>query len=238
MKTNPNGKRATRVVAALLAVCCLLSVAPTLAACSRAPKADDLRETVVDLVEASYEINEVFLGAGLPVLDRDEPAYADLYTYYAPATVRTYDIVDTDHAKFASIDAIKSAASLVYSPDLLENNLYQNAFVGYAIEGGVASEGAAVDARFLEDGEFFYQSRDRDRVSDPSLRAQLTRRDLLNGRMRLYDYDTLRVVRPSTAKAVYVTMNSWYADRPDLIEVKRLRLVLTPSGWRLDSFTV
>ena len=231
-----DGQRAVRVSAqsfvaliSLLLVVCLLLCLPS---CARPPKADDLRADVVALVEASYEINEVFLGAGLPVLDRNEPAYADLYAYYASSTVNTYDIVDTSHAKFTSIDAIKAAASRVYSPELLETNLYQAAFTGYVVET------AAVEARFVEDGTYLYQAREPAAGIAPEVAALLSRRDLLAGRMRVYDFSTLRVVRPSTPRAVFVTMNSWYVDRPETVEVKRLRLVLTPSGWRLDSFTV
>lgn len=205
---------AVRGVVLLAAVCCLLSVA----SCARAPKADDLRADVIALVEASYEINEVFLGAGLPVLDRNAEEYADLYAFYAPATVHSYNIVDVSHSKFASIEEIKRAAALVYSPDLLENNLYVNGFMGYA------ADGIAMDARFQEDGTYLFQSVAAD--------------DLLDGRLRVYDYSTLRVVRPSSSSAVYVTMNSWYAGHPETATVKRLRLVRTDAGWRLDSFTV
>ena len=203
-----------RLLVLLAAVCCLLP----LASCARAPKTDDLRADVIALVEASYEINEVFLGAGLPVLDRNAEEYADLYAFYAPATVHSYDIVDVSHSKFASIEEIKRAAALVYSPDLLENNLYVNGFTGYA------ADGIAVDARFQEDGTYLFQSVAAD--------------DLLDGRLRVYDYSTLRVVRPSSSNAVYVTMNSWFAGHPETATVKRLRLVRTTAGWRLDSFTV
>ena len=65
-------RNALRSAPTLLLVVCLLLCLPS---CARPPKADDLRADVVALVEASYEINEVFLGAGLPVLDRQHLRY-------------------------------------------------------------------------------------------------------------------------------------------------------------------
>lgn len=207
----------------LLSLCLSAGMLFSFAACSRAPKIDDIRADVVALTEASYEINEVFFGAGLPVLDRNAEEYADLYTYYAPATANTYDIVDVDHAKFASIDAIKSAAARVYSPDLLENNLYVNAFTGYAV-AGIGSDVISSDPLFLEDADYLYQS--------------VSRIDYLTRGVKIFDYDTMRVTRPSSNTAVYVTMDAWYLSDPATVFSVRVRLVATDVGWRLDSLTV
>lgn len=214
-----------RTVCCLLLICLLAATPISLAACRRAPRVDDIREDVIALVEASYEINEVFYGAGLPVLDRNSEEYAPLYTFnYAPATItNTYDIVDVAHAKFTSIDAIKSAASLVYSPDLLEKNLYVNAFTGYAIEG-INSTVVASDALYTEDADYFYQS--------------ASRTNYLTRGVKIFDYDTMQVVRPSSSKAVLITMDAWYISNPTEHFSERIRLVSTPNGWRLDSATV
>ena len=212
-----------RTVCCLLLICFLAATPVSLAACRRAPSVDDLRADVVALVEASYEINEVFYGAGLPVLDRNSEEYADLYAYYAPATAQSYDIVDVAHAKFTSIDAIKSAASRVYSPDLLESNLYVNAFTGYAIEG-INSTVIASDALYTEDADYFYQS--------------ASRTNYLTRGVKIFDYDTMQVVRPSSSDAVYLTMDAWYVSNPTEHFSARIRLVSTPNGWRLDSLTV
>lgn len=213
-----------RTVCCLLLICLLAATLLSLAACRRAPRVDDIREDVIALVEASYEINEIFYGAGLPVLDRNSEEYADLYAYYAPATTtKTYDIVDTAHAKFTSIEEIKSAASLVYSPDLLEKNLYVNAFTGYAIEG-IDSSVISSDALYTEDADYFYQSIDRT--------------NYLTRGVKIFDYDTMQVVRPSSSKAVLISIDAWYISNPTEHFSEEIRLVLTSDGWRLDSTTV
>ena len=141
----------TRRICAFAAAVLLLGALLSLASCSRPPKADEIRADVIALVEASYELNEVFLGAGLPVLDRSNEEYA--YTYSAaPATVNTYDIIDVDRSPFRSIEEIKAAAERVYSPDLLETNLYVNAFVGQAITD-LGAKVTVVDARYTEDAD-------------------------------------------------------------------------------------
>ena len=207
----------------LLSLCLSAGMLFSFAACSRAPSAEDIRADVVALVEASYEINEIFFGAGLPVLDRNAEEYADLYAYYAPATVNTYDIVDTAHAKFTSIDAIKSAAARVYSPDLLEKNLFVNAFTGYAV-ADIGSSVVASDPLYVEDADYLYQS--------------VSRTNYLTRGTKIFDDSTLKVVKPSTSDAVYVTMNAWYLSEPSVVLTARIRLVLTDDGWRLDSLTV
>ena len=207
----------------LLSLCLAAGMLFSFAACARAPKIDDIRADVIALVEASYEVNEVFFGAGLPVLDRTAEEYADLYTFYSSPIVNTYDIVDAAHAKFTSIEEIKAAASLVYSPDLLENNLYVNAFTGYAVSD-VGSSVVSSDPLFMEDEEHLYQS--------------LSRTDYLTRGVKIFDYATMRVVRPSSDTAVYVTMDAWYLSDPSTVFSARVRLVSTANGWRLDSLTV
>ena len=56
--------------------------------------------------------------------------------------------------------------------------------------------------------------------------------------MRIYDYSTMKIVRPSNGEACYVSMNSWMPDSPDVISTNPIRLVLQDDGqWYLDSFT-
>jgi hypothetical protein len=56
--------------------------------------------------------------------------------------------------------------------------------------------------------------------------------------MRVYDYSTMEIVKPSKADACYVTMLSWLEDKPEIVTSVRLRLVLQDDGqWYLDSFT-
>ena len=207
----------------LLVCALLLGALPTLAACKRAPKIDDVREELISLIEASYEINTIFFGAGLPVYDREDPVYADLYnTNLSSPYVNSYDVVSL-HAKFSSINEIKAAASLVYSPDLLEENLFVNAFVGYAVTDAAGNLSSS-PALFAEDGDYLYQSR--------------TLENKLRNGQKIYDYSTMKIVRPSSHDAIFVSLSCFYASNPSATLSARLRFVHTPSGWRLDSFTV
>lgn len=213
--------RPFRVLTAALAILLILSACATASACSRAPRAEDLRETVRELVEASYELNAVFYGAGLPVLDRDSELYEGLYAYLAPSSiVKDYDIV-SPHAKFSRIEDIKTAAKQVFSPSWCEDVLFVSAFSGVSSDLGGTM--LVSEPRFMEDDTYLYQF------------AGAT--DYLTRGEKIYDYSTLRVVRPSNATSVGVEMTAWYVSNPDDRFTASLRLLLTDDGWRLDSPT-
>lgn len=191
--------------------------------CNRAPKIEEVREELISLIEASYEINTIFFGAGLPVYDRNDVIYSDLYNVYASTQyVNSYDVVSL-HAKYTSINQIKAAASLVYSPEVLEENLFVNAFVGYALTDATGQFSSS-PALFVEDGNYLYQSR--------------THENRLPNGQKIFDYSTMKISRPSNREAIYVTLSCFYASDPSNLLSARLRFVQTSAGWRLDSFTV
>ena len=65
----------------------------------RAPKVESLYDRVVELVEASYEINTIFYGAGLPV-HRVDSAYANFtHLYFGFDYAGSYEIV-TENAEY------------------------------------------------------------------------------------------------------------------------------------------
>ena len=208
----------------LLLVCArLFGTVLCFPSCSRAPKIEDVRDELIALIEASFEINTVFFGAGLPVYDRNDVIYSDLYNVYASTQyVNSYDVV-SHHAKFLSINEIKAAAALVYSPELLEQNLFVNAFVGYALTDATGSFSSS-PALFVEDGNYLYQSR--------------TLENKLRNGQKIYDYSTMKIARPSGRDAIFVSLSCYYASNPSNILSARLRFVKTAAGWRLDSFTV
>ena len=178
-----------RVLLCLLVCVMLFGTATAFSSCSRAPKIDDVRAELIALIEASYEINTIFFGGGLPVYDRNDPIYADLYNVYASSQyVNSYDVVSL-HAKFRSINEIKAAASQVYSPELLEENLFVNAFVGYALTDA-NNRFSSTPALFVEDGQYFYQSRTLENK-------------LLKGQ-KIYDYSTMKIVRPSGRDKIFL----------------------------------
>ena len=210
-----------RILILLLTLCVMLSGMATFTSCSRAPAVEEIYDRVVELVEASYDLNTVFYGAGLPVYKTDSEYAEFTHMYYGFAQKGSYEYV-MPRAQFLSEEQIRTAAEKVYSKDYLENVIYPAAFVGYAINDGMG-DAAFAYARYMQENDSFYQS-----TQDESY---------IDG-MRVYDYSTMQVVKPSKADACYVTMLSWLEDQPETVTSVRLRLVLQDDGmWYLDSFT-
>ena len=226
MKLNFNPKKLTkkqRIIAISVASCLLIAITLGVlwAALWRAPHVDDIYDRVVELIESSYEINTVFLGAGLPVYPNDS-TYAEINHLYFDNQYDDYEIV-TNYTKFVSEQDIRDAAEQVYSTDYLEKVLYNNAFVGYAIDDGTGNATYAA-ARYIDENGRLYQS--------------VNGTNYITRGMRVYDYSTMKVVAPSNAKVCYVSIDSYLPANPDNILQDKLRLVLQDDGqWYLDSFT-
>lgn len=211
-----------RILTVLLSVCLLFGSLVTLSSCSRAPDLEEVYDRVVELIEASYELNTLFYGAGLPVYESDSTYAEFTMMYFDFAYADNYEIV-SDFTKFASETEIKEAAERVYSTAYLEDVLYPNAFVGYAIDDGMGDSAYAF-ARFMDEGGWIYQSKHNE--------------NYLEGGMRVYDYSTMKIVSPSKADAIYVSIESWLPSNPSVISTDPIRLVLQDDGqWYLDSFT-
>ncbi len=210
----------TKLLCCLLTLC-LLSSCMMLASCSRAPSEEEIYDRVVELIEGSHALNTVFYGAGLPVYAADS-VYADFtHMYYGFQYTKSYEIV-TEEAAFLSEEEIKQAAERIYSRGYLQEVIYPAVFDGYAIDDGMG-DATVSPARYLTDGEYFCRS-----VHDT---------DYLTG-MRIYDYSTLKVIRPSNAEACTISLDSWLESDPAAVLEVNLRLALGEDGqWYLDSFT-
>ena len=166
------------------------------------------------------ELNTVFYGAGLPVYAEDSE-YAKLQHLYFQSTHPGYEMV-TPYAKFLTFYDIKAAAERVFSKEYLETVVYVTAFDGHAISDGV--DGMVVaNARYFEDTNWIYRSKTA---------------SVYPVEMRVYDYASMRISRPSNGRAAYVTMNAYPEGGGEAEEV-RLRLVKDKEDglWYLDSFT-
>jgi hypothetical protein len=207
-----------KILIVALIVCVLLAIAVTVwLLFFRAPKLESVYDRVVELVEASNELNTVFYGAGLPVYEQDSDYANFTHMYYGFEYGKSFESVKMQ-SKFMTTDQIKQKAELVYSKAYLEDVLYPLAFTGY-----VGAEGSSVAvARYLEDENGIVQS----------VKAE----NYLKG-IRIYDYSTMKITFPSNSKAFYVTMDSWLEDSPEQIVSVRLRFVLQDGQWYLDSFT-
>lgn len=193
---------------------------PTAGCAGKAPSTEQIYDRVVELIEASYEVNTVFYGAGLPIYPTESKHAELLKLYYGFEYAGDYEMV-TEYAKFLSEGEIRAAAERVYSKAYLEDVLYPAAFTGYAVNG--ISGVQVASARYLESGEWFYQS--------------VKEKALYDSGIIVYDYSTMRVTAPSNDEACFVTLNAWMEDTPENVHEVRIRLVKEEGQWYLDSFT-
>jgi len=200
----------------LLTLCMLSTVLFTFSACANAPHVEEIYDRVVELIDASYAVNTVFYGDGLPVWKTDSEFAEFSHLYFDFPYKGDYEQVK-HQALYSSIDEIKIAAAGVYSCDYLETVLFPAAFDGLAV--GDRVEGA----RYLEEKGILYQS-----TADSF--------DIKG--IPIYDYSTMKVV-PVGKKGICVVEIEYFLDiSPDLRQVASLRLSLEEDGqWYLASFT-
>ena len=187
----------------------------------KAPNVEDIYDRVVELVEASHELNTVFYGVGLPTHPANS-VYAEMnHIYHNFYNVDTYEMVSAS-AKFLTSYDIKNAAEKVYSSAYLEDVVYPSIFTGHAVSDASGKPHFA-HARYIEDNNWIYQVID----TDPRYQGML-----------VYDYSTMRVVKPSNATMCFVEIDCHEDSNPQKTYTQRLTLVLQEDGkWYLDSFT-
>ncbi len=212
-----------RILVICLAVCILVgATAWIIAARPKAPQVEEIYDRVVELIEDSYALNTVFWGAGLPVYAADSTFAEFTHMYYSFSQKEYYEIV-TEEAAFHSEEEICKAAELVFGTEYLESVIYPAAFVGYAIDDSMG-DAAYAYARYMLQSEYFCQSTAKDD-------------NYLKFGMRIYDYSSMQVIKPSTANACKVSINSWLEDSPDEQKSVILNLVKQDGNWYLDSFS-
>ena len=239
----------------------------TLTACGGGkPDVEELRPRIIELIEASYEINDIFFGDGIDRVDyeaeyqkiidsyaeglaaaqkalaeaeqkkasavtEEELAAADkaieeaqrevkknTYMFTKEEFLAQYD-TDTTYTpvrsdKYLTVSDIKAAAEQVYSKSYLMS-IYETMFVGY-IESGMKD---MIYARYYEGPDGLMILKDAD--------VWVTAK-------RIYDYDTMKIVRPSNGKRVTVEMDSHLEGQSETLTV-RLSFVLQDGVWYLNS---
>lgn len=210
-------KKNIKLISILL--CCLLML--PLSSCG-APKLEEVKPRFIELIEESYAINDIFFGAGLETYARDEE-FAKEHRVYEElsAGYDAYEIV-TDDASYFDIDGIKEAAERVYSTDYL-SGVYTMAFDGYAD----TNTGTITTARYLMDNMFLLRYAHGE--EDPF--------DFLDGKQRRYDFDSMKITRPSRASHVNLSIDSYLVGDEENILNVTLRFVLVDGEWYLDSPT-
>jgi len=166
-----------------------------------------------ELIEASYEINTVFFGEGLPTIGYDgmDELFGDSYS------------VLSEDSPYKSEDEIKEAALKVYTEDYCEF-LFEKAFIGQQVdftdEEDNITEMVQIPARYLTyEGELIV------RYVEDDERIKLN---------RTYDTENVRIVKKYRRKVV-IGVQAFVDGVPS--DEETFTLELTPSGWRLDDPT-
>ena len=205
-----------RILTLLLAVLMLAGSAVGLASCSAsepAPDIDQVYDRLVQVIEASHEVNVLLFGAGLPVYPRGDAEDELVHRYYGVADNGQQFV--TPYAKYTSIAEMQAAIAAVYSTEYRES-LYESLFTGFAAD----EMSVVMPARFSEDERFLYMSK----YVDP----------LVDG-VRVYDYASMEIVSYSHSSRLRVSINSYTEDRPEEWKRVYLSFVYENGDWYLDS---
>ena len=209
-KLNNNMKK---IYIKLIFVAVLSLVTVFLAACQTKPPAiETVKDEFKSLIEASFEINDILFGEGLPVYARDGSDEEKAIYVGMVSALDNYEMVN-EESKYHTADAIKAAADLVYSPEYIEP-VYSMTFDGFADE-----ELGITTAKYLEwDGRLY--------------KSMLY--DSFNVVKRTYNYDTMKIIKPSNGEYVNIEIESELNGEKKTIHLSFLK---TANGWRLDSPT-
>lgn len=205
-----------RILTLLLAVLMLAGSVMGLASCSAsepAPDIDQVYDRLVQVIEASHEVNVLLFGAGLPVYPRGDAEDELVHRYYGVADNGQQFV--TPYAKYTSIAEMQAAIAAVYSTEYRES-LYESLFTGFAAD----EMSVVMPARFSEDERFLYMSK----YVDP----------LVDG-VRVYDYASMEIISYSHSSRLRVSVNSYTEDRPEEWKRVYLSFVYENGDWYLDS---
>lgn len=190
----------------IMSSCCDASREP-------APEMDEVYDRLVQVIEASHEVNVLLFGAGLPVYPRGDAEDLLVHRYYG-VTDNGQQFV-TPYAKYGSIAEMQTAIAAVYSTEYRES-LYESLFTGYAAD----EMSVVMPARFSEDEKFLYMSQ----YVSP----------LVEG-VRVYDYASMQIVDYSHASRLRVSIRSYTEDHPEEWKTVYLSFVYENGDWYLDS---
>ena len=203
-----------KLIASLLALCLLLSVI-SLSSCSKSnpPELEEVYDELVDVIEASREVNVLLFGAGLPVYPRGTAEDELIHRYYGVND--DGNLYVTPYAKYSYVEDMKEAIAAVYGSEYRES-LYESVFTGHAISENLDT---VLPARYTQTDGRLYQNQYVDA--------------LVQG-VRTYDYAGMKIVSPSTASHLRVSIPSRTDADPEWKNVY-LAFVLENGRWYLDS---
>ncbi|MBR5124797.1 MAG: hypothetical protein IKU90_06665 [Clostridia bacterium] len=205
-----------RILSLLLVLVMVVGASVSLSSCAskgNPPELDEVYDRLVQVIEASHEVNVLLFGAGVPVYPYGDAEDELVHRYYGVAD-NGLEFV-TPYAKYVSIMDMKSAISAVYSEEYRQS-LYESLFTGYA-DGELS---VIMPARFSEDDRYLYQNKHVD--------------PLVEG-VRVYDYATMEIMKGSNASRIRVSVSSYSESYPDLWKTVYLSFVFENGDWYLDS---
>ncbi len=203
-----------RIFSLLMAVLLVLTLLSSVTSCaSKPPKLELVYDRLVELIEASHEINVVMFGAGLPVYPRGTDEDNLIHRYYG--VVEDGREFVSGYSKFYRIEMIKEAASEVYS-EAYCSSVFDSLFTGYASN---VVGGSILPARYSEDEQKMYQNS----YVEPIVTGT-----------RVYDYATMRIVSPSRGDYIIVEIDSYAENKPDEWVTIDLAFVYENDNWYLD----
>lgn len=211
-----------RIIAAVLMLATVLCVL-TLPSCANPPELSEIRPTIEILIENSRKVNHMLFGEGLPIAYYEDKKDAEGNPVPVETEYENYYLVDFSAFYFGEgkangffmVEQIKAEAEKVYSKDYIQP-LYDMFFTGHYD----ADKGGVVRANYI-DGE-------------NGILKLKTYEAYIKGEMRTFDYDSIVIIKPSTADFVTFTIDSYKDGEKMNI---RLTIVKTEDGWRLDSPT-
>lgn len=205
-----------RMISTVLALFSCMSIVLGMASCSNLgdpPELEDVYDRLVEVIEASHEVNVLLFGAGLPIYPRGSAEDELVHRYYG-VTDNGQEFV-TPYAKYGSIAEMKTAISAVYSFEYRES-LFETLFTGYASN----QMSVVMPARFHEDERYLYQNQ----YVNP----------LVSG-VRVYDYAAMEITDQSHATYIRVAIPSYTENHPGEWVTVYLSFVYENGDWYLDS---
>lgn len=205
-----------RFVSLSLAVAILVLGALMLASCSVDYTEDELKSAAAELIEKSYEVNEIYFGKGLPVAEEDSEAIKN-FTSELDVDVKAVNYLPvTEECPYETIEELKELAADVYSAGYCEY-LWKMAFEGLSTD----DDQTVSYARYMTDYSGVLTVRADLTEDGPTL-------------SRTYDTENITVDKMKKDEAS-ITLNSFVDGKEDI----SITFVLKreADGWRLDQPT-
>lgn len=197
-----------RIICVSIAIIICLSTVTSMTSCGQLPDIEPIKDRFIYLIEESKEINTIFFGVGLPTYDREGALEQRLGIYYDDK-LPAYNTI-TLYTPYYSESGVKEAAEKIFSTEYLDK-IYEGAFDGIVNSGNTYM-------RFYEFEGKLYQSIS---ANDFGLSE------------RIYDYSTMKIVKPSNNEYINVTVETYTLDNDKREEIT-LSFTFERGDWYLD----